>query len=43
MKFVRLILALAVLALPLTVSACGKKTRPEYPEGSTFPDTYPRH
>lgn len=42
MKLVRLLLALAVLALPLSMSACGKKVKPETPEGSDFPHTYPR-
>ncbi len=42
MRILRLILALAVLALPLSVSACGKKVKPEFPEGTSFPNTYPR-
>lgn len=43
MKFLKLLLAIALLALPLSLSACGKKVKPDYPEGTTFPNTYPRH
>ena len=42
MKLLRLILVLA-LALPLfSLSACGKKVKPEFPDDTSFPNTYPR-
>lgn len=42
MNLLKLLVAAALLALPLSMSACGKKVKPEYPEGTTFPNTYPR-
>jgi hypothetical protein len=42
MKSIRFLLAIVLLALPLSVSACGKKVKPIPPEGSDFPHTYPR-
>lgn len=33
------LLTVAALAAPL--GACGKKSRPEKPEGSTYPQQYP--
>lgn len=36
-------LLLVALILSLGLSACGKKVKPEYPEGTNFPNTYPRH
>ena len=37
------LLALVILALALSLSACGKKSAPERPEGKTdqFPRQYP--
>ena len=42
MKVVRFIYsACAVATLVFSVSACGVKSAPEHPTGSTFPETYP--
>ena len=42
MKLIRLLLALAIALPLLSLSACGKKVKPEYPDDTTFPNTYPR-
>jgi predicted small lipoprotein YifL len=35
-------LLLVALLLTLGLAACGKKVKPEYPEGTDFPHSYPR-
>jgi predicted small lipoprotein YifL len=35
------ILAIAILAMAASLGTCGRKAKPETPEGSHFPRTYP--
>ena len=35
------ILAALILAMAASLSSCGRKGKPETPEGSRFPRTYP--
>ncbi len=34
-------MAVAVMAVALALGACGVKSSPRFPEGSTYPRTYP--